>query len=124
MLVTYIRKLDENLSLLQKFADATKIGGIVDREEDCERKKHSVHQLEVRAVKLQVEFNPDKLEVMHFEGSNARGKYTVNGMIPLRHKRLESGEESKLREEHSRASSSYGGKRVVNHDCMRIERTE
>jgi len=48
----------------------SKVGGIADSDEDCQRIQQDIDRLE---------FNPDKCEVIHFGRSNAGGKYAVNG---------------------------------------------
>eukprot|EP00061_Rhincodon_typus_P005547 g25185.t1 len=63
LFVVYINDLEENVaSLISKFADNTKIGGVVDSEEDCRRIQQYIDQLEAWAEKRQVKFNPDKCE--------------------------------------------------------------
>ena len=64
--------------LISKFADATKIRGVADSKEDCPRIQQDINWLETWAERWQMEFNPDKYEVMRFGMSIAEGKYTVN----------------------------------------------
>ena len=49
--------------MIGKFADDTKIGGVVDSE-DCQRIQQDVNWLETWAERWQMELNPDKCEVM------------------------------------------------------------
>eukprot|EP00061_Rhincodon_typus_P011606 g36756.t1 len=76
LFVICINDLEENVAgLIGKFADDTKIGGVVDSEEDCQRIQRDINQLEA----WQMEFNPDKCEVMRFGRSSIGGSYMVNG---------------------------------------------
>jgi len=65
--------------LISKFADDTKVSGIVDSDEDRQRIQQDIDRLEPWAERWQMEFNPDKCKVMHFGRFNVGGKYTVNG---------------------------------------------
>jgi len=65
--------------LISKFADDTNVDGISDSNEDRQRIQQDVGRLETWAERWQMEFNPDKCEVMHFGRSNAGRKYTMNG---------------------------------------------
>ena len=67
LFVIYINDLDENLvGMVSKFADDTKIGGIVDSEEGYLGLQWDLDQLGQWADEWQMEFNLDKCEVMHF----------------------------------------------------------
>ena len=78
----YINDLEENVAgLISKFADDTKIGGVADSDEDCQRIQQDIDRLENWAEKWQMEFNPDKCEVMHFGRSNSGGNYNRKGRI-------------------------------------------
>ena len=80
LFVIYISDLEESVTgLLSKFAVNTKVGGFADNDEDHQRIQQDVDQLETWAERWQMEFNPDKCEVMHFGRSNTDRKYTVNG---------------------------------------------
>ena len=57
----------------------TKIAGVADRDEHCQRIQQDMDRLEHWAEKWQMEFNPDKCKVMHFGRSNAGGSCTING---------------------------------------------
>eukprot|EP00061_Rhincodon_typus_P009006 g32134.t1 len=71
LFVVYINDLEENVAgLINKFADQTKIGGVVDSEEDCQRIQQNIEQLEAWAEKWQMEFNLDKCELMYFGRSS------------------------------------------------------
>jgi len=62
--------------IISKFADDIKIRGV--DSEDSLRPQANIDQLESWAKQWQMEFNPDKCEVMHFERSNKGRIYTVN----------------------------------------------
>ncbi|XP_038666340.1 probable G-protein coupled receptor 141 isoform X4 [Scyliorhinus canicula] len=48
----------------------TKVGGIADSDEDCQRIQQDLDHLETWAERWQMVFNPDKCEVMHPGRSN------------------------------------------------------
>ena len=80
LFVIYINDLEKNVGgLNSKFVDDTKIGGVADSAGDCQRIQQDIDRLETWAQKWQVEFNPNKCEVMHFGGSNLGVNCTVNG---------------------------------------------
>ena len=80
LFVIYINDLDENLvGMVSKFADDTKIGSIVDSEEDYLGLQWDLDQLGQWADEWKMEFNLDKCEVMHFGRSNQGRTYSVNG---------------------------------------------
>ena len=67
LFVIYINDLEEDVAgLNSKFADDTKIAGVADSDEHCQRIQQDIDRLENWAEKWQMEFNPDKCEVMHF----------------------------------------------------------
>ena len=67
LFVIYINDLDENVDgWISKFADDTKIGGVVDSVEGWQRIQRDIDQLQILAEKWQMEFNPGKFEVLHF----------------------------------------------------------
>ena len=89
LFVIYINGLEENVTgLISTFADDTKFGGFADSDEDHQRIQQDIDRLETWAERWQMEFNPDKCEVMHFGRSNTDRKYTVNGDAPLMPQRL------------------------------------
>ena len=80
LFVIYINDLNENLrGMVSKFADDTKIGGIVDSEEGYLGLQRDLGQLGQWTDEWQMEFNLDKCEVMHFGRSNQGRTYSVNG---------------------------------------------
>ena len=63
----YINNLKENVgSLISTFADDTKIGGVGDSGEDCQRIHQDINRLKTWAERWRMEFNLDKCEVMQF----------------------------------------------------------
>eukprot|EP00061_Rhincodon_typus_P016263 g44383.t1 len=61
LFVICINDLEENIAdLISEFADDTKIGEVVDSEEDFQRIQQDRDQLEAWAEKWRMEFNPDK----------------------------------------------------------------
>ena len=63
LFVIYINDLDENM--VSKFADDTKIDGIVDSEGSYLQLQWDLDQLGQWADEWQMEFNLDKCEVIH-----------------------------------------------------------
>ena len=59
--------------MVSKFADDTKIGGIVDSEKSYLQLQRDLEQLGQWADEWQMEFNLDKRKVMHFGRSNRAG---------------------------------------------------
>ena len=54
LIVIYINDLEETVGgLISKFADDTKIGGVADSEEDCQRMQQDINQLETWAKRWQ-----------------------------------------------------------------------
>eukprot|EP00061_Rhincodon_typus_P004572 g22906.t1 len=63
LFVIYINVLDKNIEdMVDKFVDNTKIGGIVDSEEDFLRLQRDFDPMGQWAEKWQMEFNLDKCE--------------------------------------------------------------
>ena len=82
LFIIYINDLDENIGgMVSKFADDTKIGGIVDSEEIYLQLHRDHDQLGQKADEWQMEFNLDKCEVMHFGRLNQGRIYSVNGGV-------------------------------------------
>ena len=80
LFVIYINDLDDNVvNWISKFADDTKIGGVVDSEEGFQSLQRDLDQLEKWAEKWQMEFNADKCEILHFGRTNQSRTYRVNG---------------------------------------------
>ena len=80
LFVMYINDLDEGVvNWISKYADDTKIGGVVDNEEDFQSLQSDLGQLEKWAERWQMEFNADKCEVLHLGRTNQNRTYMVNG---------------------------------------------
>ena len=50
--------------MISNFADDTKMAGLADSEEHCQRIQNDIDRLEIWAKKWQMEFNPDKCKVL------------------------------------------------------------
>ncbi|XP_072335049.1 multiple inositol polyphosphate phosphatase 1b isoform X1 [Scyliorhinus torazame] len=82
LFVIFINDLDEGVEgWVSKFADDTKIGGVVDNEEGCCRLQKDIDRMQSWAEKWQMEFNPEKCEVVHFGRTNMNVEYRVNGRV-------------------------------------------
>lgn len=64
LFVIWIKDLDVNVNgLVSKFVDDAKIGGVVNSEEYCQKKRWDIDHLQEWAEKWQVAFKPSKYEV-------------------------------------------------------------
>ena len=80
LFVIFINDLDEEVEgWVSKFADDTKVGGVVDSVEGCQRLQWDIDRMQNWAEKWQMEFNPDKCGVVHFGRSNMMAEYSING---------------------------------------------
>ena len=59
--------------MISKFADDTKMAGLAGSEEQCQAIQQDIDRLVYWAEKWQMEFNPNKCEVMHFGRNNVGG---------------------------------------------------
>ena len=76
----YINDLDEGIQCnISKFADDTKLGGIVRCEEDAWRLQGDLDRLSEWVDAWQMQYNVDKCEVIHIGGKNMRVDYYLNG---------------------------------------------
>ena len=86
LFVIFINPIDralENLAgFLSKFADDTKVGRVVDSEDDCMNLQRILDQLGAWAETWQMEFNAAKCKVIHFGRNNPRFHYTMGGHAP------------------------------------------
>ena len=64
-----------------KIEDDTKVGGVVDSVEHCRRLQRDSNRIQKWAEKWQMEFNPEKCEVVHFGRTNSKAESKVNGRI-------------------------------------------
>ncbi|WP_221627760.1 reverse transcriptase domain-containing protein, partial [Proteus mirabilis] len=82
LFIIFINDLEEGLEgWVSKFADDTKVGGVVDSEEGCGRLQRDIDKLQSWAERWQMEFNVAKCEVIHFGKSNKKMGYWANGRI-------------------------------------------
>jgi len=90
LFLIFIDDIDEGLrSSILKFADDTKIYGVVNSWEDRERLQKDLNRLVEWASRWQMKFNEEKCNVMHLGRENMGWNYVMNG------KRLKVVEEEK-----------------------------
>eukprot|EP00061_Rhincodon_typus_P017984 g46948.t1 len=77
--------------MVTKFADHTKIRGVVDSEEGYLRVQWDLDQMGLWAEDRQMEFNLDKCEVLHFGKANQDRTYTLNGLEGLSYRERLNG---------------------------------
>ena len=86
LFVIFINDIDNVIitvnSIISKFADDTKVGRIVEREEDRVALQEDIDSLLAWAEKWQMAFNKDKCKVLHVGRSNPRFSYTMGGFAP------------------------------------------
>ena len=71
-----------NVKLLFKFADDTKVGCIVDTENDVINMQHVLDKVVEWADLWQMQYNGDKCKVHHFRRQNTGSHYTMGGYAP------------------------------------------
>ena len=92
LFLIYINDLDgaiENVSMIKKFADDTKLSKLITSERDREELQRALDDLCNWADKWGMAFNIDKCKVMHVGHNNPRYQYKMMGKI------LQSTEEEK-----------------------------
>lgn len=71
LFLVFINYLVENIgSMLSKFADNTNVGDVVNSTEDCLRPQQDIDQVKSGVEHLQMEFDPNRHEVIHFRKSS------------------------------------------------------
>ena len=71
--------IDLTSSILSLFADDTKWGRCVDKEEDRQRFQKDIDRLGEWSRTWQLHFNTDKCKIMHLGKKNIRQGYTMEG---------------------------------------------
>jgi hypothetical protein len=80
LFLIYINDIDEVVaSKILKFADDTKLYGVVANQQDIERSKNDLKNLCNWSADWLMLFNVDKCKVMHFRYNNSKSTYEMNG---------------------------------------------
>ena len=83
LFLMFINDIDTAVDLtacfISKFADDTKMAGVVETEEDYRQFQAGIDGLARWSQDWQLLFNVSKCKIMHFGGSNQRFLYTMNG---------------------------------------------
>jgi hypothetical protein len=80
LFLIYINDIDEVVaSKILKFADDTKLYGVVANQQDIERLKNDLKNLCNWSADWLMLFNVDKCKVMHFRYNNSKSTYEMNG---------------------------------------------
>ena len=72
----------ELIEIISKFADDSKMGKIVDTEEDSDTLQEAINRIVKWAKEWQMEYNVDKCHVLHFGKNNPKRPYTMSGLVP------------------------------------------
>ena len=75
-------ELGSEVEILSKFADHTKIGGIVDTDEKRQILQSTIEKANDWAEKWQMQFNAKKCQMIHFGKKNPCHSYTMGGHAP------------------------------------------
>ena len=86
MFIIFINDIDNAIttvnSIISKFADDTKVGRIVESEEDRAALQNDINNLMNWSDKWQMQFNASKCKILHVGGKNNRFSYTMGGFAP------------------------------------------
>ena len=78
LFLVYIDDLEEGIEgKFSKFADDSKLGRVVDTEDDCRSMQRDLDRIFNWSVKWQMELNLDKCVVMHLGLKNRKYQYTI-----------------------------------------------
>ena len=70
------------MGFISKFADDTKVGRVVENDNDREKLQEDLDKLLEWSEEWQMEFNAGKCKVLHFGSKNPQYSYTMGGHAP------------------------------------------
>ena len=73
--------IDVTDSFLFKFADDTKVGMVVETEEQRDELQAAITNLEQWSLEWQMMFNTSKCDMLHFGSGNQRFEYVMGGQV-------------------------------------------
>ena len=85
LFIIFINLFDQEvgvLDIISKYADDTKVGGVVDEPEQIETLQNVLNRIMQWADTWQMVFNKDKCHVMHLGRKNTKHFYTMGGYAP------------------------------------------
>ena len=74
--------VDTVMGFISKFADDTKVGRVVENDNDREKLQEDLDKLLEWSEEWQMEFNAGKCKVLHFGSKNPQYSYTMGGHAP------------------------------------------
>ena len=81
LFIMYINDLDNGVnSDISKFADDTKIGRLINLQNDIDQLQRDLDTMHEWAIKWQMAFNADKCSILHVGRNNEANDYTLNGI--------------------------------------------
>ena len=84
LFVIFINDIDlavDTVGFIVKFADDSKVGRVVDSQQDREAFQDMLNRLETWSQEWQLLFNRSKCKVMHFGKDNTRQEYTMGDQV-------------------------------------------